>query len=191
MAVIVTVTVVFALGIGALVWMAMSRRPPDDTLALQLAAELGSTPPVLVSATGGVGTEWCLEVDLEGLHRAFVHDHGIRLRRALFAPLGRPARILTSKLVGRDQEDYDLDARTLVPSDEGGVEAVGRGGDDLEGWETRLRPSTLDEMRRLGIVWLSVEPDGLETGKAGTPDAEWVREAAAFLRDTERTLRGK
>lgn len=187
MTLVVVVIVAFACGIGIVLWMTR-KRPPDDAQAVGLAAELGGTRPTLVKTPAGVPWAWCFEVDLEGPLRIVVHSHGLRVQRLLSTPIGEPARILTEPLLGRAQEEYAL-ARTLVPEDRSFV-VGGQPGERPAGWELRLRPALLDELARIDVDWLAVERDRLETGCREPRGAGWVREVAAFLRDTERTLRG-
>lgn len=182
------VAVTFVCFVAALLWMTR-RRPPDDAVAVSLAAELGGTRPTLRETRAGWAWEWCFEVDLDGPLRVFVHEHGLRVRRVLRAPIGDAARILTRPLVGRSQEDYGF-ARTLVPGEGGAFEVGGRPGEPLAGWELRVGPALLDELARLDVGWLAVERDGLETGCREPRGASWVRDAATLLRATERTLRG-
>lgn len=182
----VLLAVVPLLALAFAVWASRPAPPPDDALALELAAELGAGRPILVVADRG--QEWRIEVDIgEETFELHVCDHGARLRRPLRQSLDHGAMmLLAAKLYGREQEEYGF-GRMLVPG-EAGFEVGGRPGVALRGWETRLSDRLPEQMAELQVRWVRVELHWIETGRIGDVDAEWVRSAAAFLDEMATTI---
>ena len=75
----------------------------------------------------------------------------------------------------------------LVPTDEGGFEIGGQPTESLRGWEERVDGALIEDMQKLELTWLRIEPRSLETF-CSDADADRVIEVAAFLRHAENVL---
>jgi hypothetical protein len=173
--------VVFAAVISWLIY-ASNPPPPDDALAIRLAADLGAARPSLVEE--GPARWWWFALPTDRRTDVLVANRTVRVRRMATRPISPVATLLSTPLVGRDQEMYA--SRTLVPG-EGGLVIGGHPHADLEGWELRVNAKILETMRELGLSYVRVESDQVSTGVVleEPMDAEVILDVADFVRRLE------
>jgi hypothetical protein len=177
--------IVFAALASWLIYAA-SPPPPDDALAIRLAADLGAASPTLFEDDGA--RYWWFALPTDPRTDVLVADRSVRVRRTPTGPITHAATLLVDPLIGRDQEMYE--SRTVVPGFEGGLMIGGEPNASLEGWELRLNAKILETMRSLRLHYVRVEPGAISTGLVMEEpvDAEPVLEVADFLRRLEELL---
>ena len=176
MGLLVPAIVMAALGAVLVLHLVEHRRRPDDTHALQLAAELGTGSPVYLAEHG-----WCISLDTRTSIQ--VHEYNVIVRRTLVAP-GR-CTILSAPLQGRSQEDY-LGGQMLVPGPSGWM--VGGNLREVREWERQIPLSLPARMEALGVRAIVVEEVAAWASCGLSAGASQVRATKGLLALLDRKL---
>ncbi len=175
--------VTFAAVISWLIYAA-NPPPPDDALAIRLAADLAAQKPSLVEE--GPARWWWFPLPTDRRTDVLVAGRSVRVRRMSTRPISPVATLLSAPLGGRDQYEYEV-SRIVVPAEEGGLVVGGHPNATLQGWELRVNAKILETMRALGLSYVRVEADQISTGVALQEpiDAEVILDVAEFVRGLE------
>ncbi len=157
--------------------------PPDDALAIRLAADLAAAKPSLIE--DGSARWWFFALPTDRRTDVLVADRTVRVRRMSTTTLSPIATLLSAPLAGRAREPYM--SRTVVPAEGGGLIIDGHPNATLEGWELRVNAKILETMRSLGLSYIRVESDQISTGVhlAEPVDAEVILDVADFIQRLE------
>lgn len=167
-------TVILLVTMGLLLFGPQRSTPPmDDALALRLAADLGTSAPVLTD-----DGRWRIDLGASsfvvvGASSAQVdHESSRRASGRVGLWLEPPAR-------GLQALDYAPSSnRTLVADADSGEWKL-FGGGDLKTWERRIPEGFATRMRELGVEWVSI--DGPRYSAGNLEHADVVRDVVALL----------
>lgn len=146
-------------------------RPPDDGLALRLAAAFGA-PRVTYD-----GVRYRLAFSRRGARYELRVDDRHGSLNCLSVGRAHSARLFPVALMGRSQEDY-LGGRALVATEGGWV--VVQGEPALRGWETRLPPGLAEELQEHRVCLLTVDAGRIDV-HGHHIDEPWVEAMMAML----------